>query len=438
MRAGLITRVWALSLLLQWPAIAAATGGASGIVRLLEGGDRSGQALADPKVETWQISQAIGYVGERGDVSVVLAGQEVDFDGFGAAADARQWVWSKLHGSKARFVEVGVRTNPAHSSAHAYGDGMTLTPASSGTVYAARVEDGRLRGRLVTMGGLRGSLFTDVQLDVPLWQAPPFQPLPSDGGEPGAALLALEAATQAADAHAIRALLGPVLLGEFPDDKDFAAEAPKLRDQFGKGHVVQKGVVHGDTAILLSKATARGREVNIRTLWRRIDGRWRFDSISFNTTELMETSVPPKPFIEVEAEPKDLADQPQVKLDGQAFTLRHARAIALPAGAHLVVFSDRPLPARLPAPAEAARWSAWSTDKQARLMMLQLPAGGPEWDLDEVSYGPAGAPPETDLVRGTLTRIGTHLSGTISTLRFPQAGGVETGETVVLDLAVEQ
>ena len=115
MRAGLITRVWALSLLLQWPAIAAATGGASGIVRLLEGGDRSGQALADPKVETWQISQAIGYVGERGDVSVVLAGQEVDFDGFGAAADARQWVWSKLHGSKARFVEVGVRTNPAHS-----------------------------------------------------------------------------------------------------------------------------------------------------------------------------------------------------------------------------------------------------------------------------------------------------------------------------------
>lgn len=49
----------------------------------------------------------------------------------------------------------------------------------------------------------------------------------------------------------------------------------------------------------------------------------------------------------------------------------------------------------------------------------------------------AAQQPDSDLVSGELTRIGDHLSGVITTLRVPAAGGVEDGESVLIDLPVE-
>jgi hypothetical protein len=414
--------------------------GARGLVRLLEGGDRD-PGPANPRVQTWTVTEALAYVNRRGDVEVMLGTGDVPLDGFPDAIDPSSWIRTHVRAAGARRLTFSVRGDPSHSSVHAYIGDVVFTPASSGTVYGARIEDGRLRGRLVTTGGLRGSLFTDVQLDVPLWRAPAHQPLPPDGGEPGVALMALEKATQAMDADAIRALLGPALLADFPDREAFEQEGPKLKEQFGSGHRVQKGLVHRDSAILISTATSRGRQLPVRTMWQRIDGRWKFTSMSFNTTELLDTEARPKPFVNVEPVPSELADQPQVRLDNGQWTqtLRHARAMALGSGEHVVVFSDRPLAKLTPPPtsSQPLRWSALSDDSEAKLMVILLPAGGPEWDLEDVLHGTATQPPDSSLVNGELTRIGDRLSGVFTTLRFPASGGVEDGESVLIDLPVE-
>ena len=316
--------------------------GASGQIRLLEGGDRS--APANPRVQTWAITQAVAWVGSRGDIEVVLGTGDVDFSSFADALDPRSWLRENLKRDSTRHVSLSISGEPSSIYANAYLGPLVFAPASHGTVYAARTEDGRLRGRLVTIGALRGSIFTDVRLDVPLWLAPVHQPLPSGGGEPGTALRALETAIQTEDAVGVRALLGPELLAEFPNEKAFVAEVIKQKQLFGNGHKVQKGLTSGDMAILISRAHASGRDVPVRTVWKRIDKQWRFTAISFNTTELLDTQATPKPLINVAIEPAVLADAPRIRFgDDTSLVVRHARALALKSGEHLLVLSDQAL-----------------------------------------------------------------------------------------------
>jgi tetratricopeptide (TPR) repeat protein len=433
----------ALSMLLcpAWLPVALAEG-ARGQVRLLEGLDRDDAPPAKPRVETWTITQAVAWVDDDGDIELVLLTDDADITGFAQALDpAAWWAYENLGAPGIRRLKVGVSEVPSHSSAFAYIGDEVFTPASSGTVYGARIEAGRLRGRLVTIGGLHGSLYADVQVDVPLWQPPPHRKLPSDGGEPGAALRALDAAVQAGDASAFRALMKPSLVDQLPDGPEFTRQLELFRRFIGQDHRVQQGLVNGGMAVLLSTANRRGRAETVRTVWLRVGERWLFDELTGSATALLQDVPAPKAFTEVEPEPATLADQPVVRLDeSTSMTLRHARALALASGEHLVLLSDQPLStrARAPATAEALSWSAWSDVPGAQLAVIRLPAGGPTWDLDDIEHKPASGRRDTHLVRGELTRIGTHLSGVVTTLRFPDSGGVETGETVLLDLQVEE
>jgi tetratricopeptide (TPR) repeat protein len=442
MREWKTTTCLALTLLLlsACPSLALAEG-ARGQVRLLEGLEGNAGTPAVPRVETWTITQAVAWAEEGGDIELVLVTDDVDLSGFAHALDPGSWAFENLRTPGTRRIKVGVRAVPSHTSAHAYIGDQVFTPASSGNVYGARVEAGRLRGRLVTVGGLRGSLYTDVQVDVPLWQPPAHRALPPDGGEPGAALRALDAAAQAGDRDRLVAVLTPSLAAKVPDGAEFAAQLEQVRQYFGQGHRVEQGLATDGMAVLLSTARRRDREETVRTVWVRNGQRWLFDRLDGDTTTLLPEVATPKPFTEVEPEPAVLADQPEVRFDeGMSMTLRHARALALASGEHLVVLSDQPLSpdAGVPASAAALSWSALSTANGAQLAVLQLPAGGPTWDLDEIAHKPATGRRDRHLVRGELTRIGTHLSGVLTTLRFPDAGGVETGESVLLDLEVEQ
>lgn len=414
--------------------------GTRGQVRLLEGRDRSGGPPAVPRVDTWTITQAVAWVEKRGNIQLVLLTDDADIRGFAQALDPSSWVYEAIRSAGRKRVTVGVYDVPSHSSAHAYVGGQVFTPASSGTLYDARIEAGRLRGRLVTIGGLSGSLYTDVQVDVPLWQRPSHRALPPDGGEPGAALRALDAALQAGDAAAARALLNPTLIEDLPDGTEFARQLGDFGRFFGADHRFQQGLVSGETAVLLSTAQRQGGEQALRTVWVRRGDRWQLDALGTGTDALLPEVPAPKPFTRVEREPAVLADQPVVRFDeDRSMTLRHARALALPSGEHLLVLSDQPLRARGWAPASAAAlsWSALSEVADAQLVVIRLPAGGPTWDLDEIEHKRGSARPESFLVRGKLTHIGTHLSGVLTTLRFPDTGGVETGESVLLDLDVE-
>lgn len=419
----------------------AAADGARGLVRLLEGIEGSADPPAAPRVDTWTISQAVAWVNEQGDIALVLLTDDVDIGGFARSLDPSAWVQEQVGAAGRRHLSVGVYELPSGSYAHAYVGREVYTPASSGTLYGARIEAGRLRGRLVTIGGLRGSLYTDVEVDVPLWQVPAHRALPPDGGEPGAALRAFDAALKAGDRSAIRALLKPSLADELPDEAEFVRELADLRAYFGIDHRVREGVVAGDMAVLESTARGRGGEQTWRSVWLRSGERWLLDQMHFTNAPVLPQAHPPKAFIEVEPEPAVLADQPLIRLDEHtSMTLRHARAMALASGEHVVVLSDQPLSARSKAPASAAAlsWSALSEAGSAKLLVIRLAAGGPAWSLNEIEHKAASARPGSFLVRGELTRIGTHLSGVLTTLRFPDAGGVETGESVLLDLEVEQ
>lgn len=238
---------------------------------------------------TLQAKSAIAYRGKSflgGDdaLIVVVTNARVHPDALAEYYDRRRVVEKRIKDDETGVVYLEFRPNGSYRGLSYYfapGNGCGF--CSSEVASTVRLSDGKLSGNLK---GTEKERPFDLTIDVPLMSDDHGVMLPADGGEPGAAYRAYDAALVKRDRAALRPLLSADRQQTWVDAQK-QGQLDAFIDYLASEHPdkslrVTKGFVKGNTAVLLVAGESPAGKLVGEALLMRENDVWHVDD------ELME------------------------------------------------------------------------------------------------------------------------------------------------------
>lgn len=294
----------------------------------------------------FSLTQAYAYprdwVDDESRWSVLAVPAGVDLSGLRASRDPEAWVSKYLQDPAVTALRFAIDPDGRAIEMYVYDRGKLSLGASGtmGDVYGARLEAGRLHGHYLYLGDLFDSpLVIDLKFEAEIWQAPKAGELPADGGEAGAAYLALVKAVHAGDREAILALQ--------PKDKpkpsaaEFQEVLPLMQATMPKRPRIKGGKAFGETVVLsiVDEADQSAGSAELR----REDGRWVMLRASSGADRSAGLPTPPS-FTAAPTDPcPQLLDEGVICGDvdwaDKAWKIRHLMAAQSGESQHLVLLA---------------------------------------------------------------------------------------------------
>ncbi len=329
---------------LAWQSVLAQTEG-----RVLAYPDAAEQRDASALIDL-RVTHAVAMSDEDGDLKLFLLPAPVPFEDLDGALLSDQLFRHRLAALGQTHVDVSVRPARGEVSASVWSGDDDGPYLGTGALAGGRLEDGRLRGRMMLVSSDKGRALADVAVDAPLIKPAVMQELAADGGAPWQSLLRLRAALRAGDEAVLRALLVPNLAKDIPTGDAFQAELPTLRRQFPMDEPFERGWLTELDARLVLPSNNDGEPVRILVDMVREGDAWHMLGISYRRRDMALLPIETKPFVEhagFDESPlgPGIAISTELDFDGLHLRPRHAIAMAIPGvpGNHWIFLSDAPV-----------------------------------------------------------------------------------------------
>lgn len=283
-------------LLLTGPGFAQTSGKASGTPEA-----RPGQGSAQARVE-FDIAQGVAFPGDYQDYDFVLLPAGLAVADLARAIDPQAVLKARADLQGLAYAFGSVRTEGASASAAYVHEGAFGGFLGSGYLFGARIEQGRLRGRLELRDTDKGS-FLDATLDAPIVPAASGTPLPADGGAPWRDFVRLRDALRAGKEAPIRALLGATILQQMPRDEPFDTFLSQLVKGFPMDARFASGASTPLDARLVLHDDSSGKPVRCVVTLLPEGDQWRMHQMSFrHGGKPIDPPPPPAVFTDVPTE----------------------------------------------------------------------------------------------------------------------------------------
>jgi hypothetical protein len=285
-----------LLLLLPGIGLTQTTGKASGIPEALKG-----QPPAAQRVEI-EIAQGVAFPGDYSDYEYVLLPAGVSVAGIEQAIDPQAVLKARADVQDVPYVFGSVRSEGGSASASFTRKGQYGGYLGSGYLHGARIEQGRLRGRLALQQDDTGNAL-EATLDAPIMPRAAGTPLPADGGAVWREFERLRDALRSGKEAAIRARLGATIVQQFPPNEPFGKILPQLVKSFPMKARLVSGASTAVDARLVLLDDSSGKPVRcIITLLPEGD-EWRMHRMSFrHGDDPIDSPAPPTAFTDVPPE----------------------------------------------------------------------------------------------------------------------------------------
>lgn len=277
-------------------ALAETSGNAVGVPETLRG-ERS-----SPERVEIRVAQGVAFHGDHSAYDYVLLPADVSVDGLGQAIDPQAVLKARADLQGTAYVFGSIDTDAARASASFTRNGIYGGYLGSGHLYAARIEQGRLRGRLKTQA-IDAIGMLDATLDIPIHPRGKGTPLPADGGTPWREFLALRDALRSGKEGPIRARLGATALQQLPAGEPFEKILPGLLKNFPMKAVFVSGAMSPADAQLVLLDDSSGKPVRCIVTMLPEGAQWRMHRLSFRHGDKpIHPPAPPAAFTDVPVE----------------------------------------------------------------------------------------------------------------------------------------
>lgn len=258
---------------------------------------RAGRPASPAPVEI-AIAQGVVFPDSVRAYEYVLLPAGVSIDGLDQAISPDAVLKARADLQHATYVFGTVHVLGASASAAFVQDAHYAGYIGSGYLYGARVEQGRLRGRLRSQND-ETTARIDVTLDAPIIEGSDGTPLPADGGAPWREFQRLRDALRSGEEARIRPLLGATILQQLPADEPFDELLPQLRKAFPDNARLLSGATSALDARLILMDESSGKPVRSVVILLPEKDVWRVSQLSFWHGDNPVDPPSPGPFTEV-------------------------------------------------------------------------------------------------------------------------------------------